>query len=78
MFARLAEEAVDDPDFAEEENCPDVRNKNQPETETEKEEMMPVPQVKIGPDGNIILDEQRYKHFHYLNIFSVATLTLPY
>jgi hypothetical protein len=31
------------------------------EKEEEIEKDMPVPQVKIGPDGSIILNEERYK-----------------
>lgn len=32
------------------------------EKEEEVEKDMPVPQVKIGPDGSIILNEERYKN----------------
>jgi len=53
---RLAEEAVDDPEFVGEANTEEAVSTT--ELEKNEENSMPVPQVKIGPDGNIILDEQ--------------------
>ncbi len=44
---RLQEEAVDDPNAT-----------NSNEKEDDEDDAMPVPQVKVGPDGSIILDEQ--------------------
>jgi hypothetical protein len=52
---RLAEEQVDQP-AAEGE---DKQNDKNTAEEVEEEDMaMPVPQVKVGPDGQIILDEK--------------------
>lgn len=48
MIKQAEEEAVDDPAAAEEEK----------QTENETESNLPVPQIKIGPSGEIILDEQ--------------------
>ncbi|XP_034235599.1 proteoglycan 4 [Thrips palmi] len=47
---RLNEESVDDI-----EEIDDAQNNQE---ETEEETAMPVPQVKVGPDGSLILDEQ--------------------
>lgn len=47
---RLNEESVDDIEEVDE-------VQNNPE-ETVEETAMPVPQVKVGPDGSLILDEQ--------------------
>ena len=46
---RLREEAVDNPDS-------DAKNSNESANE-EEDEALPVPQVKVGADGSIILDE---------------------
>lgn len=51
---RLNEEQVDEP------SAPDDTQKDKSEGQEEEEEdiAMPVPQVKVGPDGQIILDEK--------------------
>lgn len=40
-------------------NTPTNDPENSPPEEPEDEEDMPVPQVKIGPDGSIIINEER-------------------
>merc|ERR1719229_2091448 len=51
---RLAEEMVDDVEKEKEGNNEDEENKE----EDEVDEKMPVPQVKVGPNGEIIVDEE--------------------
>lgn len=53
---RLAEEAVDDPENMEE-SLNDIEESGE-NTLPSESDGMPVPQVKIGPDGRIVLDEQ--------------------
>jgi hypothetical protein len=58
---RLAEEQVDEPMAEEEVNGPvaEGENKNDKHAAKEEDDMaMPVPQVKVGPDGQIVLDEK--------------------
>jgi hypothetical protein len=58
----LAEEQVDEPSAEEQVNGPMAEaenNKNDKNGAEEEDNMaMPVPQVKVGPDGQIILDEK--------------------
>jgi len=58
----LAEEQVDEPMAEEQVNGPVAvgeNNKNDKNAAEEEDNMaMPVPQVKVGPDGQIILDEK--------------------
>lgn len=58
----MAEEQVDEPVAEEQVNGPMAEaesNKNDDNAAEEEENMaMPVPQVKVGPDGQIILDEK--------------------
>jgi hypothetical protein len=58
----LAEEQVDEPMVEEQVNGAVAEGENNKNDEHEAEEednmAMPVPQVKVGPDGQIILDEK--------------------
>lgn len=58
----MAEEQVDEPMAEEQVDGPVVvgeNNKNDKNAAEEEDNMaMPVPQVKVGPDGQIILDEK--------------------
>jgi hypothetical protein len=54
----LAEEQVDDPMSEEQVNGPVAVGENNNAAEEEDNIAMPVPQVKVGPDGQIILDEK--------------------
>lgn len=59
----LEEEQVDEPAVEGEDRQND---KNSVEEEEGEEDMaMPVPQVKVGPDGQIILDEKSLVGFFY-------------
>ena len=51
---RLREEAVDNPDSDAKDSNEDAKNSNDSAPE---DEALPVPQVKVGADGSIILDE---------------------
>jgi hypothetical protein len=69
----LAEEQVDEPASEGEDKQNDKNNTAQDEEEEEEEEdmAMPVPQVKVGPDGQIILDEKSLVgHFFLLCWFT--------
>lgn len=39
---------------------PDTVKDGDPQETAERDEELPVPQVKIGPDGSIILNEERF------------------
>jgi hypothetical protein len=58
----LAEEQVDEPQAEEQVSGPVAvgENNNNDDNAAEEEDnmAMPVPQVKVGPDGQIILDEK--------------------
>ena len=53
---RLAEEMVDD--VEQEKGVNEEENNGKVEEEEEVDEKMPVPQVKVGPNGEIIVDEE--------------------
>ena len=52
---RLDEEKVDDVD---DNLMKESENKENKEDEEEEEPAVPVPRVKVGPDGRIVIDEQ--------------------
>jgi hypothetical protein len=49
-----------------EENPENSENEGGKQSEEEVEDVMPVPQVRLGPDGEILLDEKSFVIVYYL------------
>lgn len=61
-FLRVSSVSSIHEDRLNEESVDDVESERPPE-HNEEDSAMPVPQVKVGPDGSLILDEQSIVSF---------------
>lgn len=63
VFHRVSSVSSIHEDRLNEESVDDVESERPPEHK-EEDSAMPVPQVKVGPDGSLILDEQSIVSFN--------------